>query len=440
MLRHSARGGLARGCASPRRSSGPTRARVAHGARAVSRRPAGAATRHKGFGQQLKDAKEIVDCLGIVGPEYGYKRARMGPRLTCYAVPEDFGGGAAPLGLSNQRNSREGSSSEPSESNSSGAEGLRTGMNTGDLSEPELKSCGSAESLKTGTDEAQSLRYGLRGISKSGLNKVRDAMRLLNEYKPRLGFWTVSLPDEDYEELRVSGRWPLLQRRIYDLLARYLRDHGDEALVIGVTEIGEKRLRRTGKPMPHLHLVSTGYGVRGPRGGWLLSPAVMDEIVEKATASVGLSRRDRPAASGLQPIRHSVSAYLGKYLTKAAGADQVRPAEGWESLIPRQWWNRSDELHKFLLGHVFHLPPAFVAFVLQQRKRLEALGVCDVSKVVVGVVPGLLGDREITLDRIHFAQPEHLVRCLELFGHWLSDPSSWNRPCLLYTSPSPRDS
>ena len=395
MHRQIARGGLARGCASPRRSSGPTRARVAHGARAVSRRPAGAATRHKGFGQQLKDAKGIVECLGAVGPEYGYKAARMGPRLTCYAVPEDFGGGVAPLGLSNQRNSREDSSSESSQSNSAGPEASR---------------------------------YGLRGISKSGLNRVRDAMRLLNEMKPRLGFWTVSLPDEDYEELRVSGRWPLLQRRIYDLLARYLRDHGNEALVIGVTEIGDKRLRRTGKPMPHLHLVSTGYGVRVPGGGWLLSPAVMDGIVEKATASVGLSRRDRPAASGLQPIRHSVSAYLGKYLTKAAGADQVRPAEGWESLIPRQWWNRSDELHKFVLGHLFHLPPAFVAFVLQQRKRLEALRICDVSKVVVGVVPGLLGDREITLDRIHFAQPEHLVRCLELFGHWLSDPSSWERP------------
>ena len=26
------------------------------------------------------------------------------------------------------------------------------------------------------------------------------------------------------------------------------------ALVIGVTEIGEERYRRTGKPMPHLHL------------------------------------------------------------------------------------------------------------------------------------------------------------------------------------------
>ena len=395
MLRQTAGRGLARGGHAPRRSSGPHHAGVARRRPARDQGPLGAATRHKGLGQQLKDAKEIVECLGVVGPEYGYQPAKMGPRLTCYALPEGFGGGGASLGLSSLRNSREDSSSESSQSNSA---------------------------------DALPGRYGLKGISRSGLNKVKDATRLMNDFRSRCCLWTVTLPDGDYEELAVSGLWPLLQRRIYDVLARYLRDHGDPALVIGVTEIGEERLRRTGKPMPHLHLVSTGYGSRGPGGGWLLSPAVMDQIVEKATASVGLSRRDRSACSRLEPIRHSVSAYLGKYLTKTGCADQVRPAEGWESLIPRQWWNRSDELHKFLLGHVFHLPPAFVAFVLQQRKRLEALGVCDVSKVVVGVVPGLFGDKEISLDRIHFRQPESLLRCLELFGHWLSDPSSWDRP------------
>lgn len=395
MHRLSARGGLARGGHAPRRSSGPAHAQVAQRRSTQRRSPSGVAPHRKGFGQQLKDAKAIVDCLGVIGPEYGYKPARTGPRLTCYAIPEDFGGGGAPLGLSSLRNSREDSSSESSEGISA---------------------------------EATPVRYGLKGISRSGLNKVKDATRLMNDFKSRTCLWTVTLPDGDYEELAVSGLWPLLQRRIYDVLARYLRDHGDPALVIGVTEIGEERYRRTGKPMPHLHVVSTGYGSRGPGGGWLLTPAVMDQIVEKATASVGLSRRDRSACSRLEPIRHSVSAYLGKYLTKTGGADQVRPADGWETLIPRQWWNRSDELHKFLLGHVFHLPPAFVAFVLQQRKRLEALGVCDVSKVVVGVVPGLLGDKEISLDRIHFRQPEHLLRCLELFGHWLSDPIPWNRP------------
>ena len=428
MLRHSAGRGLARGGCRPRRSSGPHHAGVARRRPAGSQGPVGVASHRKGFGQQIKDAKKIVECLGVVGPEYGYKPARMGPRLTCYAVPEDFGGGGAPLGLSSLRNSHQGSSSEPSEPNLPGTEGLRTNMNTGSLSESELKFGGNPESSEIGTDEAQSLRYGLKGISKSGLNKVKDATRLMNDFRSRCCLWTVTLPDGDYEELAVSGLWPLLQRRIYDFLARYLREHGDPALVIGVTEIGEERLRRTGKPMPHLHLVSTGYGSRLPSGGWLLNPAVMDRIVGMATASVGLGRRDRSACSRLEPIRHSVSAYLGKYLTKTGCADQVRPAEGWESLIPRQWWNRSDELHKFLLGHVFHLPPAFVAFVLQQRKRLEQLGICDVSKVVVGVIPGLLGDREISLDRIHFRQPEYLLRCLELFGHWLSDPSSWNRP------------
>ena len=134
MLRHSAGRGLAPGGCRPRRSRGPHHAEVVQRRPSNRRKPPGVASHRKGFGQQLKDAKEIVECLGVVGPEYGYQPAKMGPRLTCYALPEGFGGGGAPLGLSSLRNSREGSSSEPSESNSSGAEGLRTSMNTGDLS------------------------------------------------------------------------------------------------------------------------------------------------------------------------------------------------------------------------------------------------------------------------------------------------------------------
>ena len=112
MHRQSAGRGLAPGRHLPRRSSGPHHAEVAPRRPGQRQKPAGVANHRKGFGQQLQDAKSIVDRLGDVGPDYAYKRARMGPTMTTYAIPEGFGGGEAPLGLSSLRNSRADSSSE----------------------------------------------------------------------------------------------------------------------------------------------------------------------------------------------------------------------------------------------------------------------------------------------------------------------------------------
>ena len=395
MHRLSARGGLARGCASPRRSSGPAHAQVAHGARAGSRRPGGVAPHRKGFGQQLKDAKEIVECLGDVGPDYAYKRARIGPTMTTFAIPEGFGGGEAPLGLSSLRNSRADSSSE---------------------SEPAI----SAEPTRG--------RYGSKGISQSGLKQVREYMALLEEYKSRMALWTVNLKTEDYLDLAESGKWPLLQRRLCEYMTQALRDLGLPALYVSVCEIGPDRLRDTGIPCPHIHALVGGWGARDAKGSFLLTPAVSDAVIEKACTSVGLEVRDRSRAGQLVRIRHSVRSYLGKYLTKTGCSHEQAASSDYGSLIPRTWWNRSDDLYQLLQGHVFHLPRAFVAFVLQQRQKLEALGVCWVSSVVVGQRETLLGFKDIEVDRIQFRQPERLLRCLELFAHWLSDPIPWNRP------------
>ena len=395
MHRQSAGRGLAPGRHLPRRSSGPHHAEVAPGAPGQSRKPSGVANHRKGFGQQLQDAKSIVECLGDVGPDYAYKRARMGPTMTTYAIPEGFGGGEAPLGLSSLRNSRADSSSE---------------------SEPAI----SAEPTRG--------RYGSKGISQSGLKQVREYMALLEEYKSRMALWTVNLKTEDYLDLAESGKWPLLQRRLCEYMTQALRDLDLPALYVSVCEIGPGRLRDTGIPCPHIHALVGGWGTKDAKGSYVLNAAVSDAVIQKACTSVGLEVRDRSRAGQLVRIRHSVRSYLGKYLTKTGCSHEKAAAANYGSLIPRTWWNRSDDLYQLLQGHVFHLPRAFVAFVLQQRQKLEALGVCWVSSVVVGQRETLLGFKDIEVDRIQFRQPERLLRCLELFAHWLADPIPWNRP------------
>ena len=313
-----------------------------------------------------------------MGPEYGWKPARISSTLTMWGVPEGLGGPPAPLGLSSRRNSQE------------------------------------------------VIRRGLKGMPPSARKRIKELLAHLEEFRSRLAFWHVTLPDEDYLDLRDLGTWPLLQRRLYDRTIQYLTAHDDPALVVGVTELGEERLKRTGRPMPHLHIVVSGYRSKINRRAYLLRPEVMDEIVQKACEDAGLPPRDRKACSRLEPIRHSVQGYVDKYVTKGSDTPQSALADGWDELIPRQWWNRSDALHRLWSGCLFHLPPAFVAFVLQQREKLEAARLGFARVVVVGRITTKTVDRPIEVDCFRFWSPEHLLFCWELFQWWVADPAAWD--------------
>ena len=342
--------------------------------------------RFRGFGQRLQYVRNTVTQTGSLGPDYAWKRARVSPTLTLWGVPEGLGGRPAPLGLSPQGNSQE------------------------------------------------KVRRGLKGLPASGKKRITELLALLEEFRPRLAFWHVTLPDEDYVDLVQLGTWPVFQRRLFDRLAQYLKDHGDPALLVGVCEVGELRLSRTKRPMPHLHIVTSGYRSKVSKGTYLLRPSVMDELVQKACLDAGLPPRDRQAASRMEPIRHSVRGYVDKYVTKGSGLPDKCLDEGWDAVIPHQWWNRSDGLHRYAEGLLFHLPPAFVAFVLQQRQKLETARLGFGRVVEVGRRKTKTMDLPIEVECFRFWSPEHLLFCWELFHWWVRDPGAWDdggAACLL---------
>ncbi len=172
--------------------------------------------------------------------------------------------------------------------------------------------------------------------------------------------WTVTLLDEDYLALSVSGKWPQFQRRVTDLLIRHLKANGDPAIVIAAVEIGSKRFARTGRPDPHIHVVTTGWKSRGPDGKWLLGPDVMDQLVAKACQYAGLPLRERPASSNISGIKHRVGAYMSKYLSKQMPVSAEALRGQWEKLIPRSWYNQSRECKAMVAGSLVSLPPAFL--------------------------------------------------------------------------------
>ena len=353
----------------PRRSRGPIS--TGFGRQTVRRLPGPQRkTPREGLGQRLEHVRDVVARLPLAGPDYAYMPATVHPDCKVYAIPERAVGGPAPLGLS-----------------------------------------------KEGNSQNQS-RRGLSGMPHAATRKVRGMLALMEDFKERLCFGTCSLPDEDLHRMAGTDMWPRFQRRYIDLLTQHLKQYGDEALVVAVVEIGDLRARRTGRPLPHIHFVCSGYGKQKPNGRWLFDRSDHDRIIAKAAQYAGLPACARPAAGNIQPIRKSVKNYVSKYLTKQAPVKDVDLSDGYEELIPRQWWNRSEAACALLDGHLFKLPQAFAAFVVQRQAELEGQKLGRGGPVQIGVRKTITGELPIEIYRFQFVSPEALHQALELYALW----------------------
>ena len=330
-----------------------------------------ASRRHKGLRKRLHHVRDLARGLPDLGRDYAYAAPRVGPDLKVWAVPQQGEAQLSRMGLSLPANSQ------------------------------------------------NKKRSGISGISTGGKKQIQWSCRLMEEFRSRTAMWTVTLTDNDYLELAASRKWPEFQRRIVDLLIRYLKAHGDEAVVIACVEIGGKRFARTGRPDPHIHVVTTGWGRRHPDGGWLLSPDRMDELVAKACQYAGLPLVERSSASSIAKVRHSVASYMSKYLTKQAPIEVDKVDGEWLELIPRQWWNQSESCKALVDGCLFKLPRSFAAFIVRNSVLLERLGMGRGGNVVVGHKKTKLHDLPIEVFRFRFKTPELLQQAMELFAVWI---------------------
>ena len=327
----------------------------------------------KGLRKRLQHVKEIAESLPFGGRDYAYAAPVVGPDLKVWAVPQHGEDGVRALGLSLPLNSQNRS------------------------------------------------RPGLSGISTHGKKQIRHSCRLMEDFRSRTAMWTVTLTDEDYIGLSANFCWKIFQRRICDLLIRYLKAHGDEAIVIGVCEIGSKRFARTGRPDPHIHVLTTGWGKRHPDGGWLLSPDRMDELVTQACQYAGLPFRERPSSSNVSGVKHSATAYMSKYLTKQIPVQLEDVPPEWHSLIPSQWWNQSAGCKAMVEGCMSKLPPAFAAFLVRKAVLLEQMQLGRGGVRTVGWKKRLCHDIPIEVFRFVFKSPEALHQALELFSLWVAN-------------------
>ena len=325
----------------------------------------------RGFRKRLQSVKAVAEHLPAVGRPYGYAASSVGPDLKVWAVPQDGEAQLSRLGLSIPPNSQNRS------------------------------------------------RTGLKGCSTHGKKQIRWSCQLMDDFRERCAMWTVTLPDSDYLLLSGTCQWRNFQRRVIDLLIRHLKANGDEAVVIAAVEVGSKRFARTGRPDPHIHLITSGWGRRHPEGGWLLSPDRMDQLVAKACQYAQLPSTSRPSCSRVEPVRHSVASYMSKYLTKDAPVDPESMPDEWQNLIPHQWWSQSASCKAMVEGVMCKLPPAFASFLVRKAILLENLSLGKGGVRTVGWKKRKCHDIPIEVFRFVFRTPECLHQALELFALWV---------------------
>jgi len=213
------------------------------------------------------------------------------------------------------------------------------------------------------------LRYGFAGLPKAGRQNVSEALQLLEERRRLLAFWTITLPPEALVAINRADSWPAFAEGVLRRLRRKLRARLGTALVTGVVELQPRRTKREGRPCPHLHLVFVARQWR--TAGWAVQKADLDLIIKEAAFEAGVQADcSYESAGNVQPVKKSVRAYLGKYMTKGSSDAAVWQGTEWEGLIPRQWWLWTAECRQLVNDCRIQLPTGFLAWVWANRSRL----------------------------------------------------------------------
>lgn len=205
--------------------------------------------------------------------------------------------------------------------------------------------------------------YGKHGITPYGKKFVRNACILLEQRytKKRLGFCTCTLPALPPEVQRViNGHWGEVTRRFYQKLRRIAAKRNRAFIHVGVTEIQEKRFRKYGVPVPHLHFVYVcsdtpgGQYLMSIKDMWQAWNSSIRQVCKLFVPDLCMDAIDRTGSVHGQRIQKSAAGYLGKYLTKGGAVLEAMQKNGWLE-FPRQWWTACMQCKKMFKESLIHL-------------------------------------------------------------------------------------
>jgi len=192
---------------------------------------------------------------------------------------------------------------------------------------------------------------GHNGITTYGRRFVASAAKLLQDrYHARgLCFLTLTVPPMDlWERMEVASHWGKSMGRLVQWLSRQLERQGIPPLVVGCTELQERRQATSGEAYLHAHLICPLYSrgkcyaidIAALRAWW---QAELERVIGRSLDQAPRCQAER--------VRSNASAYLGKYLSKGSDAISGIRDDLGEDSIPGQWWFCSSSCRALVRRH-----------------------------------------------------------------------------------------
>jgi hypothetical protein len=172
---------------------------------------------------------------------------------------------------------------------------------------------------------------------------VRNAAWWLQDFCGRrsLSFLTATLPDEAIALMEARGTfsrdWSEIIRQFEQWVKRRLRTAGLLELIVGVTEVQEKRWQQSGKVGLHLHWVFQGR--TNQKSNWAIRPEQFAEAWLRIVSNVLGEKIKSKSATRVEQVKKSVENYLAKYMSKGGKVIGDIIEAGKRDCLPTSWWN-----------------------------------------------------------------------------------------------------
>lgn len=191
--------------------------------------------------------------------------------------------------------------------------------------------------------EAEQKRRGLAGITTYSRRLIECGATVIERAvgKELCSFLTLTFPCGE-------GDWSLKQvgkayNNFQTALIRKMASMGLPPLIIGCVEAQPKQSEEKGRFVPHYHLLFQG---RKRYESWAIHRDWFRDTWWRCLANAGVVdvAGDKSACSRVEQVKKSVSAYMGKYLSKAAKVGKECTQSGTDIECPGSWHKVSKKM------------------------------------------------------------------------------------------------
>lgn len=261
------------------------------------------------------------------------------------------------------------------------------------------------QTVETSAQRQNAGRKRCDRMTKNMARNIRNAGYLLqSQYgKDNITFATLTLPGLTESDLRViCDRWDELVDNFLHSIRKRVQKYTDTFEYVYCTEIQPNRLQKRHEYAPHLHIAMRGRN--GKKAPWYVSPKQFRSAWCNAIAYIlGHSDFDRRAVENVQRVKHSVSGYLSKYLSKGSNCHSPSSDGGDTPMLRTQWGGMARTLSRkikqstqyyrssgvdghFALSFVSELDGLLKAGLLSYYKQgFVVLTVCGVTGMERGI-------------------------------------------------------